>query len=260
MNRRVLAAVAALLLAAVGTALLIIYVQTAEERALAGEELVDVLVLEEAVAAGTDASALTELVREEQVPVKVQASGSVASLDALAGLVAAVDLLPGEQLVSTRFVEPAVFAQIEEVDIPEGLQVITVPLDPARAVGGQIVPGDTVGVVASFEQAEVPDEEDPTETTPFQDTSGLILHKILVTNVQGEQTPAQPDEEPARDRGGQPRPPGPPAQLLVSLAMDAPSAERVAFAAEHGTVWLTLQPEDATEDGTRTQTRETIYQ
>ncbi len=40
------------------------------------------------------------------MPTKVAASGAVADLASLAGKVAAIDLLPGEQVVSSRFVTP----------------------------------------------------------------------------------------------------------------------------------------------------------
>ena len=51
-NKRV-TLIAAILLVALGTVALVTYVKTAEDRALAGEELVDVLVLDATVPAGT---------------------------------------------------------------------------------------------------------------------------------------------------------------------------------------------------------------
>ncbi|MGH9188690.1 MAG: hypothetical protein ACRD0Q_01435, partial [Acidimicrobiales bacterium] len=39
--------------------------------------------------------------------------------------------------------------------------------------------------------------------------------------------------------------------LLVTLALDGPAAERVVFAAEHGTVWLSYEPLGADEGGTK---------
>lgn len=250
MKRRILSALLAVALAVAGTAVLVSYVRSAEQRALAGEQVVEVLVADGTIPAGTDAAALTGRVRTEQVPAKVQAAGSVSDLDAVAGKVTTVDLLPGEQLTTARFAEPAQFATRSGVDIPEGLQVITVSLEAARALGGQLAPGERVGVVASFTQSEVPREDNPTETEQADASTHMILHKVLVTNVQGEPQPTA-ETDGARD-------PAPQAGFLVSLAVDAPSAERIVFAAEHGTVWLTLQPDDASEDGTRVQTRGTI--
>lgn len=258
MNRKVIGVVAAVLLAAVGTAVLVVYVKSAERRALAGERLVEVLVVQDTVGEGTPAEELAGRLSTEQVPVKVEARGAVADLDELDGKVAAVDLVAGEQLVSGRFVDPGDFTAQGAVEVPEGLQEVTVSLEPQRAVGGQLSPGDTVGFFASFE----PDV--------MIYSTHLNLHKLLVTNLQGDPQPAAEDGEGDAGEGddddGDPvtsppnRDPAPGDNLLVTLAVNAADAEKVVFAAEHGTVWLSAEPEDATEDGTQVQTPETIYE
>lgn len=235
MNRRVIGAVAAVLLAAVGTLVLVVYVRGAEDRALAGERLVDVLVVREAIAKGTRAEDLVPpRIERERVPVKVRIQGGVTDLTQLRGQVAAVDLLPGEQLVAGRFEDPKVLATQGDVEIPPGSQQVTISLEPERAVGGQIRPGDTVGFFASLDGQ-----------------TGLILHKILVTNVQGGQAAQGEGQQSSQAPGG---------SLLLTLAVDAAQAERVVFVAEHGTIWLSAEPPEASEAGTRVQTGETIYQ
>lgn len=245
MAKRVTAGVLAAVLAAVGVYVLVLYVRGAEQRAMAGEEAVEVLVVDEPVAEGTEAEQLAGQVRTEQVPAKVAADGSVDDLDELDGHVAAVDLVPGEQVVQDRFVEPAALERAGEVEIPDGMQVVTVSLSPERTVGGQLAPGDTIGVVASFGDGAGGDAAQGP-------TSHLVLHKVLVTNVQGGSASGSDDDE-----GGERAPDG---DLLVSLATDAGDAEKVVFAAEHGSLWLTHQPEDADEDGTRIQSLEGIYE
>lgn len=249
-RRRLLGTIAAVLLTLFGTFVLIQYVRTAEARVLAGQEVTQVLVVDEPIPRGAPANEIRDRIRSERVSRNVLAEGSVASLDDLGNRVAAVDLVPGEQLVTDRFIEPAALEGSGQAQLPEGHQVVTIQLEPQRAVGGQIAAGDTVGVLASFQQAEVPDEEDPTQSLQENATTAIILHKVLVTNVQG--APATSEDE----DGEVPVPAG---ALLVSLAVDAPEAERVVFAAEHGTIWLTLEPEDANEQGTRIQRRGTIY-
>ena len=267
MARKVIAGVAALVLAVVGTVVLVTYVQSAEERALEGQEVVEVLVVDEAVAEGTPSEQLAELVRSDEIPRAVVAEGAVGSLDDLTGQVAAADLVPGEQVVQSRFGDPDDVAEQSDVDIPEGMQVVSVELAPERVVGGQLRPGDTAGVLASFTGVDVPDPDDPDEVTEQESTTGFIGHKVLVVNVQGEPTPAQqaPEEGEAANPnsdgdGGQDRPAQPPSNLMVSFAVDAADAEKFVFAAEYGQLWLTLEPDDADEDGTQVQTRESIYQ
>jgi pilus assembly protein CpaB len=119
MRRRVTGIVAALVLASLGTVMLVVYVQSARDEAVAGERMVDVLVVSDDIEKGTKAADIDDLVDTKQVPAKVRADGAVADLADLDDeSVAAVDLVPGEQLVASRFVSRSEAAR---GDIPEGL-------------------------------------------------------------------------------------------------------------------------------------------
>jgi pilus assembly protein CpaB len=164
-------------------------------------------------------------------------------------------------VVTSRFVEPSELSR-SAVDVPDGLLEVTVSLAPHRAIGGQLTPGSTVAVLASFDpfdvEGVVADPGDEPETEQGRRTANsthLILHKVLVTNVQHTQGAAGLGGN--DDEGGTGA--GPAGELLVTMALDAPSVEQVVFTAEHGRLWLSLEPEGAPEDGTRIQTRETIY-
>ncbi|MGH9165357.1 MAG: Flp pilus assembly protein CpaB, partial [Acidimicrobiales bacterium] len=100
MRRRVGGLIAALVLATAGTLALMGYVQSAKDEALAGEAMVVVLVVSQPVAKGTAANTMAGMVTTQRVPVKVRAAGAVTSLAPLKDLVAAVDLVPGEQVVT----------------------------------------------------------------------------------------------------------------------------------------------------------------
>ena len=142
--RRLLAALAALLLLVVGTAVLVAYVHGADNRALAGVRSVDVLVADELIPEGTSGDELAGMVRTETVPAKSAVDGRVEDLEALAGRVATVDLVPGEQLLAGRFARPDELRVPGTVDVPAGKQEISVLLEPQRAVGGRLVAGDTL--------------------------------------------------------------------------------------------------------------------
>lgn len=247
MTRRLIGIVAAILLATIGTLVLVTYVRTAEDRALAGEATVNVLVVKDAIPRGTPAESLEGRVTSEKIPAKVQATGSVADLTGLEGKVTSVELIPGEQVVAQRFINPQ---GLGTVDVPEGLLQVTINLEPQRALGGQIAPGDTVAVLSSFTDGQEEEQDEGAETTH------VTLHKVLVTRVQSADGV---QAAPADDGGTQETAP-PVGNLLVTLAVDAAAAERVVFSAEHGKVWLGAEPKSAPEEGTRIQTMETIYQ
>ncbi|MFH5824271.1 Flp pilus assembly protein CpaB [Georgenia sp. AZ-5] len=239
MKRRVLAAVAAIVLAVLGGALVLTYVAAADERAMAGMEPATVLVVAQPVAQGTPAEDLADLVAPEELPAAAVVPGAVADLDDLAGKVATTDLQVGEQLLAARFAEPGV-VDTGAVEIPPGMHQVSVLLEPRRVVGGHLAPGDTVGAFVSFAE--------PARTR-------LAFNKVLVTDVQGGITPPAPTDQeqaPAPDVA-------PTESVMVTLAVSAPDAERLVFAAEHGSLWLSLEPDDATTDGTRIVTEENVY-
>lgn len=257
MNRTVIGVIAAVVLASVGTVMLVLYVQGAEARALAGQETVEVLVVTEPVARGTAAEDLTGAVSTEMVPAKVRADGGVTDLEELAGQLTSVDLLPGEQLVASRFLTAQDLADDRGIDVPEGLQEVTVSLDPQRVLGGELRPGHTVGVFASFTMVDSADDEDEAALAGATATTKKILDQVLVTNVQLEQLrPPTEDVDEDDDSGPELAPTG---NLLVTFAVDVDRAERIVFTAEHGTIWLSNQSEDSEGSGSRLRVPRNIY-
>ena len=227
-RQKLIGIVASVILAAVGTALLVAYVRSAEDRALKGEEPASVLVVTEPIPRGTKAEAIAAKVRSETVPAKVVAKGAVSELGALADKVTAIELLPGEQVLQSRF---SAAGATEQAGVPPGSLKVTVVLDAVRVLGGQLRQGDSVGVIVSF--------DDPS-------TTHMIVQKVPVTDVRTDA--GVPVTSAATEAG-------PAGRLLVTLAVDASSAERVVFAAEHGRIWLANEPQQANQSGTKLQTR-----
>lgn len=256
MRKRLVGLLVSIVLALFGTVVLVGYVQSAHDKAAAGESTAAVVVVAKPVPKGTPVTELEGLVETRELPVSAKAEGAVATLDDLAGQVAAVDLLPGEQVLTHRFMSAE---KLGRGGVPEGLLEVTVSLDPERAVGGDLKPGDTVGVIASFEPLTLEDAGMPPPApgapgkTPF--STHLILHKVLVSNVQTTKAVAEakPEEEGDEDEA-KPKP-APEGKLLVTLALDASAVERVVFAAEYGRLWLSAQPADAPDGGTQVETR-----
>ena len=275
MNKKVLGVIGALVLALVGTMLLVGYVSRAEDRALAGEELVEVYVVNESVGAGTPADELATAVSVEKVPEKVRATTAVTDLAELEGLVTAIDLDPGEPLLDTRFVAPQAFENRPKgVSAPAGTIEVTVALAAERAVGGLVAPGQTVAVLSSFEPFDVdpsvvevdgeavalPVEISSQESVETPNSTHIILHKVLVTSVQidtsmGGLGVANSDDD--DDETGPAEAPS--GDLLVTLAVTPADAERLVFTAEFGNVWLAAEGSDVPEDGTTVQTRGSVY-
>jgi pilus assembly protein CpaB len=167
----------------------------------------------------------------------------------------------GEQLTASRLVEATEFNALQArvgrgggtVSVPDGLLEITIPLDPIKAVGGTVRPGDLVGLIASFNDYQGGAIGPDGQPIAASQVSGFLLHKLLVTNVQGAPAPV------AAQEGVDPAAAAPTGQLYVTLAADAPSAERIVFASSYGDIWLAVEPADANESGTQVQNADRIF-
>lgn len=255
MNRRVLGLILAIALALVGTIAIVAYVNGAEDRALEGQKVVKVLVVKDEVPAGTPAEDLGDRVELETIAAKVKAEGAVTTVTALEGKVASATLVPGEQLVKQRFIEPTAYrARGAAVEVPSGLLQTTVSLTPDRALGGLITPGTKVAVSLSFVK----------EGAPPRELTHMTLRKVLVTNVQLNGDVNDDSNDESDDNGGDDASqiePGsaPDGSFLVTLALDDVDSERLVFAAEHGTIWLSNEPGDAPVGSTKVVNVENVY-
>ena len=273
MSRRVIGLAAAVILALVGTVALVSFVAGAEERALEGEELVEVYIVTESITGGTPGEDLEASVAVEEVPAKIRPINAVDNLAALRGRVASVDLQPGEQLLESRFIAVSEFADREVgVQIPDDLIEVTVALDPERTIGGLLEPGQTVAVFASFEPFElsatvvqVDGQEVPLPSAVADAVEGatpnstdLILRKALVTAVQ--EAPDQILRDSGEEGEGTNRfNTAPEDQILVTLALSPFDAERLVFTAEFGRLWMAIERETVPELEDSIKTRGNIF-
>jgi pilus assembly protein CpaB len=242
MRRRLLAAAAALVLAVLGAVVLLAYARGADQRAMAGLRTVQVLVVAQPIAAGTPAEDLAELVSTEQLPAAAGVPGRITDLADLAGQVATAELQPGEQLLASRFAVPGSLQTPGTVAVPAGTEEVSVLLEPQRAVGGRLAAGDLVGVFVSL---------DPPATH-------AVLHRVLVTQVQGAPAPADSAAQAEADTASAGSS-APTASLMVTLALTAEQAEGVVFGAEHGSLWLSLEPDGADLDETEVITPDNVH-
>lgn len=246
MKSRLLAGVAAVVLAVVGAFLVFSYAQNSDARAMAEMEPVDVIVVQKAIPAGTKTEALAESVTVEQLPASAVSNSALKDLRGAAGKVTAVDLVAGEQLLSKRLVDPKVLEASGAVEVPKGLQELSFLLEPQRAVGGNLAPGDHIGVHISYAPGPSP-EFDGIDTTKF------VFHKVLLTNVQRAPEPTTEGAE--QDASALPT-----GSLLLTVAVDDTKSARIVHGNEFGTLWMTKEPADATESENEVITKTEVYE
>lgn len=239
MKVRLLSILAALVLAIIGAGLIASYVQGADQRAYAGAATRKVLVVDKPIAAGTSVKVLAGSLRVQSIPDAAVAEGAMSALDATTDLVTAVNLVPGEQLLRSRLVNPASLQAAGTVAVPRGMQEVSVQLSPDRVAGGRIAAGDTVGIFVSFPASA----SGPAMTR-------LVFHKVLVTAVQG--APADTGK-PGSTAGA------PTGSELVTFALSTADATKVVYSAQYGSIWLSKEPASADETGTGNVTQGNVF-
>lgn len=254
MKSRLLAGVAAVVLALVGATLVVTYAQGADQRAVQNLEPVSVLVVKKAIPAGTPADLMSGSLATEQLPAAAVTASSLKTLDDSKGKVAAVDLVPGEQLVKERLVEPENLKSQGSEKIPAGLQEVSFKLEPDRVVGGRLQPGDHVGIFVSMQGGGLADQAD-------KETTKLTVRKALITAVQRAPETA-PATQPAPTASATPDPREttlPVGSLMITVAVSDVDAAKIIFSAEYAKMWLSKEPLDATDSDPRVMTKPEVY-
>jgi pilus assembly protein CpaB len=246
---KTLAVVVALLLAAVATVAIFLYVCGVEERAFEDAELVEVFVAQGPIEAGTTAEAASDagLVARDSAPRANVPVGAVTSLEQIEGLFAIERILTGEIILRERWGTTEEVAL--EFDIPEGFEAIAVEVAIPPGVAGFIRAGNQVSLIATVELPGpiVTDDEGTQITEPEEVRSQYLLQGIEVLAVGQRQVQADDPEAPE-------------ASVLMTLALEPEDAEQLVFAIENASLYFTLLPEDAEPQETPGRTLADLFE
>jgi pilus assembly protein CpaB len=221
--------VVAVLVAALGSALVFLYTKGADTRAEKKFDTTEVLEATAIIAPGEkieDAQAAGKLALKA-VSQDALLDGYQTTTDPLSGTVSLGTIYPGEQIISAKWGASAAVQSV--LQIPDTLMSATVNLtDPAR-VAGFVNPGSIVAIFFTG--------TDPTTGQPF---TRLLLDKITVVAV-GSTTPVSTtttDQNGASTTEQLPR-------TLITLALTQQQVEKVTFAAGNGELSFALLTESS---------------
>ena len=243
--KRILAVLAAVLLAIVGAVAVLGYANAADSRAVAGQEAMTVYVTSRAVPAGVP---LADAVADGSLQKTVFAAKSVpvgALLEVepeMAELVAMSDIAPGEIVLSNRFGEQQEGSAA--LVVPEGLVAITVQMtDPGR-VGPFLRPGSTIAVYNTF-LARDPESADlsPVGIGLGSEVEDVNATRVLLpaaevlaigdVTLSGRAAAAGSDSESGQAVADVPT-------ALVTVAVTPADGQRLVHAAQTGTLYAGL--------------------
>lgn len=230
MNKRVIAAVAAGVLALLGVLLLVKYAQGANDRAFEGAKLVSVVRLTQNVPSGTSVADLAKSTEVVNLPDESVPDGAVTSLDQVTGLATNASVQKGEVLLKSRMSAPGQQAK-GSTDVPKGFQEISFSIETQRALSGNVKPGDRIGVIGSFDAG-----------IDGKQATDVVLSNVLVTKVNSG---AIKEDITA---------------VSLTVALSTIDAEKLAHTLEFGRTWLTLQNADTDQTGAKPLTVEGVLQ
>jgi pilus assembly protein CpaB len=211
-------AVAAALLAA-GTVLIALngYKRTLDK----GAEPVTVLVAQDPLPKGSsgDVIAAKGLFQATGIKREQVKDGAITDPAALRGMVATHDLVRGQQLTAEDFAKPTdpIMSKLAAGD-----RAITIPLDAAHGMIGNVRAGDHVDVLAGF------------QVQPDGASRPRPLLRTLLQNVEVLKAPSGGKSGTAM---------GATQTQSVVLRVPETTATEVAFASDNGKVWIVLRPQ-----------------
>lgn len=242
MNRRLGLIALAVVLALIGTFAVFAYAKSADRRAVDGIKAKSVLIVEKDIPLGTSWSEVVEggYVSEEKLPARATPSTALHTLkaDVPDGEVATAEIKPGQVIVRAMFGERA--PAIGNLAIPARRQAITIKVPANAEVAGFVRNGSEVAVYVGFQVENLP-PEDQTIAGDKIYASKLVVPRVSVIAVS--QAPSSNVSGTADDEsGGLSSSRAAEAEVLVTLAVDQPAAERIVLAQElaHSTLYLTL--------------------
>lgn len=244
MGRRVLAVLAAVVVALVGVVAVLLYAKGADSRAVAGQKPVDVFVAQQVVPAGTTAgdAVANGLMARTQVAAKAVPTGALTAVDAKTSkLLALNDIAPGELVLSSRFGTTPLGQKA--LQVPDGQVAVAVQLsDPAR-VGTFVTPGSHIVIYDTYGSAGGNGGAKQTQVL-LDDVLVIAMGSSSLTPVQGQQSQAQQSGTPT---------------ALVTVALPPDTAVKLVHGIQTGQLYLGLRGTDAKVQGTKAVTDTTLF-
>ena len=259
------------------------YLQNVENEIVEGQEIVEVYRAGEAIAEGTDGAILLSdfnsggvlitLSEDQAEDVPVGAITTAEQLNqVLTDRVAAGPIAAGSILNESQWASITVNVVPLAEEIPSGKQAMTIATDNIKGINGFVEPGDRVNMILTIDIPEnlLPDElggiAEPvapvegapaTEQAPAAVTYTRFVLQGLPVMATGrdirpeEDAPETVEVDP--ETTGDTTPEGEPVEeelgndTTFTLEVTPEQAERIAYATENGSIWLTLVPGDFVE-------------
>jgi pilus assembly protein CpaB len=228
MGRRTVLLIAALVVAALGTTMVFLYVNGVNDRALDKQSPYKVLVAKKAIEPGTTvkqadnaASFGTKIISQDAL-----VPGAVSAVTGLTGSVATTRIYPGEQIIQPMFGDSAGSSTLP---VPADKVAMSISLTDPAQTAGFVYPGDTVAIFLT------------TTTKAGQAQTQVLLPEVQVLAVDNQTGVPQDSDTTSGTDASVPK-------NILTIAVDQKDLQRVLVATKSGVLNLGLPGKDFTAD------------
>jgi pilus assembly protein CpaB len=247
MRSRGLVVAIAVVLAVAAAAAVILYTQGVKEDVATGGELTRVIVATQQIPANQSLDPLVDqgIFTEIQLPADALVEGAVTDVEQLRGVTTTTPILANEQISTSRL--SSAKRPLNLTGVSEGHVGVAVELDAPQGGVGNIQPGDSVQVFATYQGVQVIkgdlrkliNNAAAGATSPKVDLPDFTLTLIPTVRVLRIQNPSVDTETGRSDSS----------RIQVTLDLLPQDAQNLVFAQENARIWLGLLPPG--EDGTQ---------
>jgi pilus assembly protein CpaB len=209
--------------AAIAGIAVFVYVRDYRQSVKTGGQPATVLVAKSLIPKGTPGEliATKQLFQAQTMRESQLKEGALADPSSLVGRVAATDILPGQQLTSSAF---ATASTTLASGLVANQRAITIPIDSAHGMIGQIKAGDHVDAYAGFNVIPVDSQGRPlSQGGQSRPVLRLIVPNVPVISV---------------NKSGGAGSSG----ASLTLKTTSYQAEKLAFSSDNGKLWFVLRP------------------
>jgi pilus assembly protein CpaB len=221
----------AVMIALLGTALIVLYVRGIDERATQGQEMVEVLTASATIEMGEDVAAAQEAGKFQTREVRRDdfIPGALTTTTGIADSVALGPIYPGEQILEAKF---GSLSDADTLVIPDDKLAVSVELSDPERVAGFVNPGSEVAIFMSLDPILV--QPDGTERTlpPY---TRLLLAKVQVIGVG---TTSVSSKTITTEAGAEVTETVP--RTILTVAVNQKDAEKLIYAARNSDVSFAL--------------------
>jgi len=236
MGRRIIALVAAVVLALAGAALVLLYARSADDRALQGHQPETVYVTEKLISSGTtlkDAER-SGLLKRTQLAAKAKPSGALTTIDGdNSGLVALADIAPGQVVLARAFGTERIGQRA--VNVPAGKIAISVSLEDPNRVGAFVTPGSNITIYDTYVLEKLGTDEATKQYNELEiQGTSVLLTKVPVIGIGATSLSGSAERAIDSENAAQTTTRTPIQTYLVTVAVTPADSLKLVHAIQHG--------------------------